>query len=181
MIAYKGFNSKLDCVLGHGVFHYEVGKTYKEDSAKCASTGFHCVEEPIEVLTWYHSPGDRYCMVEAGGDVNEDGNDKISCTEMTIVKELTLEQLAMLECLWIQEHPERKHSTHVKENFGQAYKGGVVIVKGRNPKAQGEEGSTIFLLREDRHGNVTEIGVYKIDNKEHNPGVKYNVLGRAVT
>lgn len=181
MIAYKGFNSKLDCVLGHGVFHYEVGKTYKEDSAKCASTGFHCVEEPIEVLTWYSSPRDRYCMVEAAGDINEDGDDRISCTEMTIIKELTLEQIAMLECLWIQDHPERKCSNHVREDFGQAYKGGVVIVKGRNPKAQGETGSTLFLLREDRHHVVTEIGVFKVDNKEYNPGVTYNVLGRAVT
>ena len=53
MIAYKGFNKDLTCTMGKGRFQYEVGKSYKEDSAKCASTGFHCTEEPIEVLSWY--------------------------------------------------------------------------------------------------------------------------------
>ena len=47
MIAYKGFNKDLTCTMGKGRFQYEVGKSYKEDSAKCASTGFHCTEEPI--------------------------------------------------------------------------------------------------------------------------------------
>lgn len=58
--------------MGKGRFQYEVGKTYKEDSAKCANTGFHCCEEPIEVLSWYSGVNDRYCIVEAGGDVHED-------------------------------------------------------------------------------------------------------------
>ena len=116
MIAYKGFNQNLVCTMGNGAFQYEVGKTYREDKAKCASTGFHCVEEPIEVLTWYSGETARYCIVEAAGDVHEDGNDKISCTEMTILKEITLQQLGALECKWIQEHPERKTNKHIKKN-----------------------------------------------------------------
>ena len=35
MIAYKGFNKDLTCTMGKGRFQYEVGKSYKEDSAKC--------------------------------------------------------------------------------------------------------------------------------------------------
>ena len=180
MKAYKGFNSKLECTRGQGVFHYEVGQTYKEDSAKCASRGFHCVEEPIEVLTWYDGYGARYCEVDAAGDINEDGNDKISCTEMTIVRELTLEQIGLLECLWIEQHPERKISSHVRTDFGKAYKDEIVIVKGRNPKAEGEEGSTIFLVKVNRRNEVTDIGIFPIDGKQYLPGKIYNVLGRAV-
>ena len=180
MRAYKGFNSNLDCTRGQGVFHYEVGKTYKEDKAQCASTGFHCVEQPIDVLTWYEGNGARFCEVEASGDINEDGDDRISCTEMTIIRELTLEQLAMLQCLWIADHPERKVSKHVLKDFGKATKNGVVIVEGRNPKAEGELGSMIFLVKTDRHHETIAAGAYAIDGAERLPDVKYNVLGRAV-
>lgn len=180
MKAYKGFNSNLDCTRGQGTFHYEVGKTYKEDSAKCASKGFHCVEQPLDVLSWYDGYGARYCEVEAGGDINEDGDDRISCTEMTIVKEYTLEQIGLLECLWLKDHPERKPSIHVKENFGQAYEGGIVVVRGRNPKAKGEINSAIFLIKVDRYGEAVKIGGYVVDGKECLPGKVYNVLGRCV-
>ena len=128
MIAYKGFNNDLSCTRGNGIFKYKLGKTYKENEAKCARNGFHCVEEPIEVLSWYSGSNARYCMVEASGDVNEDGNDKISCTEMTILKELTIEQLATLECIWMKEHPERKYSDKVYKNKGYAYKSDRIVI-----------------------------------------------------
>ena len=69
MICYKGFNQNLCCTMGRGTMQYEVGKTYTAESAKTASTGLHCVEEPIEVLRWY--PVGRYCIVAAEGDINE--------------------------------------------------------------------------------------------------------------
>lgn len=178
MIAYKGFNKDLVCTLGKGNFQYEVGKTYKEDSAKCASTGFHCVEEPIEVLSWYSQKGSRYCIVNAGGDVHEDGNEKISCTEMTILKEIDLQMLGALECKWIQDHPERKESRHIKRNEGFA-ENGIVIVRGKNPKAAGKIGTTIFLLKEEKKGKaINEVGVYEIDGEEYLPDTYYRVNGR---
>ena len=90
MIGYKGFNKKLQCTLGKGVFQYEVGKTYEEEEANCARNGFHFVEEPIRVLDWYEDG--RWCMVDAQ-DVHEDGTDKVAAKKMTIIKELTLKQL----------------------------------------------------------------------------------------
>lgn len=119
MIAYKGFNKDLTCTRGKGTYQYEIGKKYVEDKAQCASTGFHCCEEPIEVLTWYPQIEARYCMVEAGGDIHEDGTNKISCTEMTIIKEISLELLGGLECKWIMNHPECKTSRHVHERSGK--------------------------------------------------------------
>lgn len=178
MIAYKGFNKDLICTMGKGQFQYEVGKTYKEDVAKCASTGFHCVEEPIEVLTWYSNENSRYCIVEAGGDVHEDGMERISCTEMTILKEIDLQILGVLECKWIQNHPDRKESRHIKKNEGFA-NSGIVIVRGKNPKAAGHLGTTIFLLKEKKgEKTIEEVGVYEIDGKEYLPDVYYRVDGR---
>lgn len=178
MIAYKGFNKDLVCTMGKGQFQYEVGKTYKEDVAKCANTGFHCVEEPIEVLTWYSNADSRYCIVEAGGDVHEDGMERISCTEMTILKEIDLQILGVLECKWIQNHPDRKESKHIKRNNGFAASG-IVIVRGKNPKAAGNMGTTIFLLKEKKgEKTIEEVGVYEIDGVEYMPDVYYRVDGR---
>ncbi len=179
MIAYKGFNKDLVCTRGNGQFKYEIGKTYTEDNAKCASTGFHCVEEPIEVLSWYSSDDSRYCIVSAGGDVNEDGNDRISCTEIKILKEITLQQLGILECEWLQKHPDRKYSNHVKKDSGWAPDKGIVIVRGKNPKAEGGEGSTIFLLREGKNTKeIEEAGAFLIDGVEYMPDTYYRVDGR---
>lgn len=178
MIAYKGFNKDLVCTMGKGSYQYEVGKTYKEDSAQCASTGFHCVEEPIEVLTWYSQDTSRYCIVNAGGDVHEDGDERISCTEMTILKEIDLQILGVLECKWIQNHPDRKESRHIKRNEGFAEKG-IVIVRGKNPKAAGRLGTTIFLLKEKKgEKTIEKIGVYEIDGVEYLPEVYYRADGR---
>lgn len=179
MRAYKGFNKDLVCTMGKGQFQYEVGKTYREDEAKCANTGFHCVEEPVEVLTWYPAGGSRYCIVELSGDIHEDGHDKISCTEMTIVKEVTLQQIGALECRWIQKNPERKYSRHIRENSGCAEENGIVIVRGKNPKAKGKSGSTIFLLKEKQNSSdIAEVGVYEIDGKDFLPDTYYRADGR---
>lgn len=179
MIAFKGFNKDLICTMGKGQFQYEVGNTYTEDVAKCASTGFHCVEEPIEVLRWYKGSGARYCIVDAGGDVHEDGDDRISCTEMKIVREVTLRQLGMLECKWIMEHPERGNSRYVERNVGIAEENGIVVVRGKNPRAAGALGATIFLLKEGKGGKEIEAaGAYEIDGEKYLPDVYYRVDGR---
>lgn len=181
MIAYKGFHKNLTCTMGHGTFQYEVGKTYKEDRAQCAEAGFHCVEEPIEVLSWYSGDHAAYCIVDAGGDINEDGDNRISCTEMTVLKEVTLQQLGILECRWMQEHPTRKYSRHVKKDRGEAEKNGIVIVRGKNPMAAGGEGATIFILKEGkRTKDIKEIGVFPIDGVDYMPDTFYNVKGEKV-
>jgi hypothetical protein len=178
MIAYKGFNKDLACTRGRGTFQYEVGKTYREDKAQTARTGFHCVEEPIEVLEWYSGDGARYCMVSAKGDISEDGKERIACTEMTILKELTLQQLGILECEWIKEHPNRKCSKRVERDSGTAEDNGIVVVRGKNPKARGKKGCVIFLLKEDMNGNICDAGAYEIDGIHHKPDVYYRVDGR---
>lgn len=177
MIAYKGFNQDMTCTMGKGTFQYEVGKTYTEDEAKCANTGFHCVEEPIEVLKWY--PNGRYCIVEAAGDINEDGEERIACTQITILREVSLVELAILECKWLQKHSGRKYSSKVCRDEGSAEAGRIVVVRGKHPKASGGLDSTIFLVKEEKKSKeIAEIGVYQIDGKEHKPGIYYRADGR---
>lgn len=178
MIAYKGFNNDLTCTMGKGRFRYEVGRSYQESEANCAQTGFHCVEEPIEVLNWYRYG--RYCIVKAEGDIHEDGNERISCTELTVLRELTLIELGMLECGWMQKRPNRKYSSFVEQEKGYAWKKDqIVIVRGKNPKAAGQLGTTLFLVKEEKTSKtIAEIGVYQIDGKHFKPDVYYRADGK---
>lgn len=178
MIAYKGFNKDLTCTRGKGTYKYQIGKTYKEDKAQCVSTGFHCCEEPIQVLDWYNSCDSRYCIVSAGGDIHEDGTGRVSCTEMTILKEITLEQLGILECQWILKNYDRKESSLICKDEGTARENKIVIVRGKNPKAAGKPGATIFLVKEKKKSKeIKEMSVYKIDGKEYLPDVYYMADG----
>lgn len=178
MICYKGFNKDLACTMGKGIYQYKIGETYKEKEADCARTGFHCVEEPIEVLRWY-SKNVRFCIVEAKGDISEDGDERIACTEMKLIKEITLEQLGVLECEWIINHPDRKCSSKVEEEKGVAGSGEIVVVRGKNPKAAGAKGTTVFLLKEKTETKeIEEAAAYTIDGDTYKENMYYNVEGR---
>ncbi len=61
MKAYKGFDKNLKCCG----FQYEIGKEYREESAKLCNSGFHACENPLDTFGHY-SPGagSRYCEVE---------------------------------------------------------------------------------------------------------------------
>jgi len=50
MLAFKGFTKDLTCIRGEGIFRYEPGVLYTADKSKCARTGFHCTENPLEYL-----------------------------------------------------------------------------------------------------------------------------------
>ena len=64
------------------------------DKANCRQNGFHCAEDPLDCLSYYSDIHRAvFCLVDAGGDIDEDDCDsKISCTELTILKELTLDE-----------------------------------------------------------------------------------------
>ena len=92
--AYKGFDKDLKC---RG-FQYEVGKEYVTDSAIACTTGFHCCENPFDVFGYYAPCNDngsmnRFCEVEAGGDIDTSKEDKISCTHLKVKAEIGLNGL----------------------------------------------------------------------------------------
>ena len=69
MIACKAFEPGLVC-RGYQ-FHEGLNTT---DKANCRENGFHCAANPLDCLSYY-SNMDRaeYWIVDAGGDVDEDG------------------------------------------------------------------------------------------------------------
>ena len=52
-------------------------------------------------------------------------------------------------------------------------------IRGKNPKAKGKTGATIFLLKEEKKSKeIEEIGIFEIDGKEFFPDVFYRYDGR---
>lgn len=179
MIAYKGFTKDLTARLGKDIFQYEIGQIYTEESAQCAKTGFHCVEEPIRVLNWYGTVEDRYCQVEIDKDVHEDGHDKISASRIHIIKELNRVQLATLECKWLMEHPKRQYSSWVREK--KTAINGIAIARGKKPKAKGILGDYLFLLQEyTNRPDIKRFEVYIVDGKKIKENTYVNIAGKEV-
>ena len=181
MLAFKGFNEKLQATRGKGTFQFEPGKTYKEKECKCAKNGFHCAENPLCAMSYYGNKKERYFIVRAEGDINQDGaGSRISCTEMTLVKEISRAQLGAYACQYIAKHPKREEQeTNLSKEKGTCgEKDDFVIVRGKDPKGKGVQGSYVFLLQEEK--NSKEIkGIYAIyiDGHQVKANTFYGVKG----
>ena len=91
---YKGFDKDFKC---RG-FQYEVGKTYTHDGTlKICYSGFHFVENPLDVFSYYDPGSSKYTEVEAGGvsDQTESDSKRVSKT-LHIGAELSLTALCGL-------------------------------------------------------------------------------------
>ena len=160
MIAYKGFTSKL---TGHGGYQFKAGETVEETRSKTVSGGFHCTENPFECLTYFSlGRGNRYFQVEASGDIDEDGSERIACTKMTLLKELTLKELAGYGMIYMIQHPLRKnweqqksHLTVAKNEAAAVTGEDIAISRGPEPKVKGKIGSILGLIIEPEEGNIT--------------------------
>lgn len=91
---YKGFDKDLKC---RG-FQYEIGKEYECEKAIICLEGFHFCERPLDVLEYYgpieNCVQNRFCEVEGSGDFDRsEKGDKLCCTKIKIIRELTLEEL----------------------------------------------------------------------------------------
>lgn len=181
MIAIKAFNKDLQATLGNGIMQMELGKTYEESECKCAHNGFHCAENPLCALDYYRSMDSRFFIVEAEGDINQDGTgSRISCTRLTIKKEITRIQLAALACEYIRKYPDREeNTTHLSFNRGTAsMKDDFVIVRGKNPKGQGVKGSYIFLVKEEKGSRqIKDIYPIYVDGEEIEANQYYGLRG----
>lgn len=179
MRAYKAFNSKLQATMGRETFQFAPGETYEETECKCARNGFHCAENPLCTLTYYSGMNVRFFLVEAGGDINQDGVDsRISCTRITLLKELTRPQLAAHACLYIQRYPDRDtESGYVKKDKGECTrKEDFLIVRGKSPMAAGIKGSYLFLVQEkQRSKEISGIYPVYVDGEEIQENVWYGI------
>lgn len=166
MIAYKGFTKDLWSRLGDGKeenCRFELGVKKTVSASKTARKGFHCCENPVECITYYDFDGNnRFFMVEAGGDIDEDEFGRIACTEITLLQELTPLMFA-LECMkYMIAHQDRegweksgKHRVKIeKDSATAAGEGYIAIARGKDPKVKGQVGSILGLIKETEEGIV---------------------------
>ena len=133
MIAYKGFDKGLRC-RGYQ-FKMGLNTTERAQTAEC---GFHCAENPLDCLSYYPSMRcSEYYIVDAGGDINEDGGDtKIACTELRILKKLTKEDFVLHALAYMADHPKRTWNRNVGKNSAIANANGFAIARGQDPAAR---------------------------------------------
>ncbi len=178
MKAYKGFDKDLKC---RG-YQFKEGSIHKEPEANCVKNGFHCAEDPLDCLSYYPNWNNSvYYIVEASGDIHEDGSDsKISCTELKLLKKLTIEEFVAVSIRYIVQHPTRKWNSRVKKDEGIA-ESIFAIVRGKNPIASGKLGTVLGYVKEFKKGNLIEsISVFVVDGINFFPGVWYDVEGKKV-
>lgn len=172
MIAYKAFEPGLIC----RDYQFSMGRNTTE-KANCAKNGFHCAENPLDCLSYYANLSkSEYYLVEAGGDIDEDGQDsKIACTELTIIKRLTREEFFLHGLAFMADRPLRALSSHVKKESGKAL-GGYVVVRGIDPIACGKEGDILAFAKEDHTGTkIVQLALTCVGNEGILPDVWYGV------
>lgn len=181
MSAYKMFHRDMTCTMGRGVFRYEVGKTYTEPEATCARNGFHCAENPLDCLNYYPNFENSVCCeVLAGGSVDEDDRDsKISCTQITILRKLSLEAFVAEAVKYIIRHPKMPMNPRVRTAQAAVTDNHFVIVRSGEPAAMGAVGDVVACLR-DEGGRITEAGVFTIDGESFRPDTWYGPDGKEV-
>ena len=97
VIGYKGFDSKL---RGMGM-QFEVGKTFEVDGdPKTVRNGMHFCTEPFGVFDYYpRRCGNRYCVVEALGQISTDNNlnTRASTNKMRIIEEISEDEMVRIQ------------------------------------------------------------------------------------
>lgn len=173
MIAYKGFTENLWSKHGNGekeTCSFKIGETKTVDESKTVRSGFHCCENPFECLTYYAFDGkNRFFKVLAAGDIDEDENERIACTQITLLEELTPVRFAMEGLKYMIHHPQRNNweqsyeSVQVRQNKASAKKEGhIAIARGRDPHVRGPEGSILGLLVE-KDGEILNAKLIRVE------------------
>lgn len=97
VIGYKGFDSKL---RGMGM-QFEVGKIFEVDGdPKTVRNGMHFCTEPFGVFDYYpRRCGNRYCIVEALGQISTDNNlnTRASTNKMRIIEEILEDEMVRIQ------------------------------------------------------------------------------------
>lgn len=178
MKAYKGFTKELQSKLGDGKKEnccFKIGETKEVKESKTVKSGFHCCENPFECLTYYALDGvNRFFIVEAEGDIDEDESERIACTKITLMEELTPQKFALEGLRYIIEHPQREKwqqehgSVQVKENKCEAGKEGyIAIARGPEPMVKGPKGSILGMIVE-RNGEIQNAKLLVVPKKFEN-------------
>ena len=78
------------------------------------------------------------------------------------------------------KYPNRKWNSHVAKENGTSCNG-FCIVRGKGPKAKGQKGDLLLLLKEQPgNSQILEIGVICIDGQKYPEGAWIDVTGKLV-
>lgn len=180
MLAYKAFRKGLVC---RG-YQFRLGEKHTEEFANVignngATGGFHAATDPLDCLSYYpDAKNSVFCIVDCGGDIDEDASDsKVACTELTVIRELTLQDYVLQCLLHIAKNGTPKNNSRIKKERGEALNG-YTFVCGRAPLASGKRGDVLGLLQHDGKGNVLGIAVHTVDGDTFREDVYYDIGGR---
>lgn len=175
MIAYKAFKPGFICKD----YQFKEHEKNVTDAANCKKNGFHCAENPLDCLSYYPNIHNSvYCIVEIGGDMHEDGSDsKISCTELTIRKVLSIRDYFFHILLYMAKNKTDETNFRVKTECATA-SSGYAIVCGLHPIAKGKVGDILAFAQKNGFGDIDMIAVYEIDGEALKPDIYYNIFGK---
>lgn len=171
MIAFKGFDKDLKSVYGNGKAEdcsFIPGETKTSKNAKTRREGYHCTENVFECLKWHPLGGSsRIWMVEASGDIDEGEDCQISCTQLTLVKELSIPEIALEGMKFMIKHHRRqgwqqdRRLLSVKEDQAETEAGGIAIARGKDPRVKGQKDSILGIIIEDE-GEIRDARIMKV-------------------
>lgn len=182
MRTYKGFTEDLKATYGNGIFQYEPGKTYREEKSKTRSTGFHAAEYLPDCMMWYGlNDKSRFFLCESGGSIDEeDGCSMVVSTELTLIKELDLLDIAGHTMMYMVEHPQRKWISMVGGVMitnDAAHTGAgtlLAIARRERPIVYGIEGTAVgWVLESEENIIAAKVGI--VGQSGIKPGVKYTI------
>jgi hypothetical protein len=183
----KGFDHNLCCRDKQ----YEVGKTYEEEGElKMCGHGIHAISPdvpPLKVFNYYPPTNggqrSRYCEVVLDGEIVRKG-DKVAALKMTVVRELTTDDLHEWCRKWSEEHGESKevgeygaatageYGTATGRGSSSVGRHGVAVARNEEARVRGKMGALLVVAIED-------YGAYDI--KEWKAGVVDGVTLKADT
>ncbi len=172
MIAYKGFEKGLIC---RG-YKFTPGVNVTAE-ANCAKNGFHSAENPLDCISYYGNIHESmYCVVEVGGDIDEDDRDsKIASTELRVITQITVDELFLHGLAYMVDHPRRTWSSHVSADRKSAW-GGYAVVRGKDPIVKGKKGDILAFAKEAPDSpNIEQVAIVHVDGKRIRPDVWYGV------
>lgn len=183
MRAYKGFDESLTSRHGDGInenCEFVPGETKEVENSKTARTGFHCCENPFDCLKYYAlGQKNRYFIVEAEGNIDEDEVERIACTKITLVEELSLVGLAREGMAYIINHPDResweKKNKNLQVSQDMAMADGkktIAIARGKDPRVKGPEGSILGILKEGAGGEIIDCKLFITNGQQSNKWIR---------
>jgi hypothetical protein len=142
VVGYKGFTFNL---RGYGGYKFKIGETYIHTSdnppLELCESGFHFCIYAQDVLTYYPlGAHNRYAIVEASEEIIH-GSDKSVCSCITIVKEITVNEL---------QHASPEYIKRLDGTEGW-YKNGVLHRNGDLPAVIYPSGTTEWFKNGVKH------------------------------